>query len=252
MPTVKDIYEYLNSLAPFETAAGWDNSGLLVGDITQKVTKAVIGLDITETEILLARKCGAELIISHHPVIFRAQKNFLSGNTAYEIASAGLSAVCTHTCLDKAVGGVNDALCEKLGMKYEKLPECTGEGYINAGTIEGINSCKELAEHISVRLGASVRYTDNGKVPGLIGVCSGAGGDLAVEAAGYGCNTFITGDASYHEFLDAEAAGVALFAAGHFETENMITEVLAEKLSARFGDIEFIISDRTSPIKTTV
>ena len=248
--TVKDVYNFIDTVAPFGTKAEWDNPGILVGDENAVVTKAVVSLDITAEEIAQAEKAGAQLIISHHPVIFRAQKSFLAGNVCYEAARKGIAAVCAHTNLDKAAGGVNDALCDALGMKYEKLPECCAEGFLNVGTIDGVTKAAELAAYISEKLGASVRYADAGIPVGKIGVCSGAGADEAVTAASCGCTAFITGDASYHDFLDAVQAGISLFAAGHYETEIIIVKRLVEKLSAEFPDVEFIPSERRSPVIT--
>lgn len=250
--TVKDIYNFINALAPFEAKAEWDNPGLLVGDENAQVFKAVVALDVTAEEIAQAKRVGAQAVIAHHPVIFRPQKAFLSGDVCYEAARLGVACVCAHTNLDKAPGGVNDALCEALGMTYEKLPDDYAEGFLNVGTIEGISAAEALAEHIAGRLNAAVRYADAGVPIGKIGVCSGAGADEFAEAKRAGCTAMVTGDASYHDFLDTKAAGVSLFAAGHYETEIVIVDALIQKLSAAFPEAEFIPSERQNPIKTVV
>lgn len=250
MTTVQDIFQFLDGIAPFQNQASWDNSGLLIGSAAACVTKVVVALDITREEIDLAVNCGAELIISHHPVLFHPVKNLTADSVLYKAARNGLNAICTHTNLDKAPGGVNDALCDALGMTYRKMPETLGEGFVNIGSVDGIHDAVGLASYISEKLGASVRYVDCGKDITLIGVCSGAGGDLTAEAAGCGCTAFITGDASYHDFLDALSAGISLFAAGHFETENLITDNLVKRLTAAFPGVSFLASSRKAPIKT--
>ena len=250
--TVKDIYHFINTLAPFDTKAAWDNPGLLVGDENAAVTKAVVALDVTAEEIAQAKRVGAQAVIAHHPVIFRPQKAFLAGDVCYEAARCGVACVCAHTNLDKAPGGVNDALCEALGMVYEKLPDDYAEGFLNVGTIDGIDGAEALARHIADRLSAAVRYVDAGAPIKKIGVCSGAGADEFAEAQRAGCTAMVTGDASYHDFLDAQAAGVSLFAAGHYETEIVIVEALVKKLSAAFPEVVFVPSERRNPIQTVV
>lgn len=250
MTSVKDIYGYIDSFAPFDTKAEWDNPGILIGNSGAKVTKAVVALDITAEEVKQAAENGAQLIISHHPVIFRAVKSMTEKDIGYMLISNGISAVCAHTNLDKAPGGVNDALCEALGMEYVKIPEPAGEGFLNAGTVAGIASPGELALHISRRLGSAVRYCPASETVDRIAVCSGAGADLFGDAAALGCDALITGDASYHDMLDAAAAGVSIFAAGHYETEIIIVKRVIEKLSAEFPDVEFIASRRAAPVIT--
>ena len=250
--TVKDLYQYLNTLAPFDTKAEWDNPGLLVGDGDAAVTKAVVALDVTPEEIAQAKRAGAQAVVAHHPVIFRPQKSFLAGDVCYEAARNGVACLCAHTNLDKAPGGVNDALCEALGMAYEKLPDVFAEGFLNVGTVEGVHTAEALAAHIAKKLNAAVRYADAGVPIGRIGVCSGAGAEEYAEAKRAGCTAMITGDASYHVFLDAQASGVSLFAAGHYETEIVVVEALIRKLSAAFPDVVFIPSERANPIKTVV
>ena len=250
--TVKDLYDFINTIAPFDTKAEWDNPGLLVGDENAEVTKAVVALDVTMAELAQAKRVGAQAVIAHHPVIFHPQKAFLAGGVCYEAARLGVAAVCAHTNLDKAEGGVNDALCDALGMTYEKLPAEYAEGFLNVGTVPGVTTAEELAKHIAGKLHAAVRFTDAGTPIGKIGVCSGAGADEFAEAKRAGCSAMVTGDASYHDFLDAQAAGVSLFAAGHYETEIVIVEALINKLSAAFPEIEFIPSERANPVRTVI
>ena len=250
MSTVKDIYDHIDSFAPFASAASWDNSGLLIGDGAASVQKAVVALDVTAEEIRLAVEAGAQLIISHHPVIFRPVGSLLKDNAAYEAAKSGLNVICAHTNLDKAPGGVNDTLCRALGMTYEKLPDDIGEGFLNAGTLPVNGNSSKVARYIAEKLHAAVRYSSFRDNFSRFAVCSGAGGDLAADAKAAGCDALITGDASYHDFLDAQSAGVILFDAGHYETEAIIIPELIKNLSARFADVEFIPSARTNPILT--
>ena len=144
------IYGKLNSLAPFATQESWDNSGLLVGDPGAEVKTALVVLDITAEAVREAREIGAELIISHHPVIFRPLKKVESGSVVWELAQAGISAICAHTNLDKARGGVNDYAVEGREKHYKLavfVPVSHAEAVrhamigAGAGTIGGYTGC---------------------------------------------------------------------------------------------------------------
>ncbi len=249
---VKDILSYIDSLAPFETAAPWDNTGLILGNRDAEVTTALVCLDVTEAEIILARMCEAQLIISHHPVIFKAQKNFLKEDIAYKAVRNGLSVISAHTNLDKAVGGVNDALCDALNLSYKKIEAPVAEGFLNVADFGADHDVSEFAGYLKMKLKGNVSYCKGKGVISRIGIVSGSGADFIPDAIALGCDGFVTGDASYHDFLDAESKGVALFAAGHFETENIICEALAKKLRSKFTDTVFLTSNRESPVFTVV
>ncbi|MCQ2485863.1 MAG: Nif3-like dinuclear metal center hexameric protein [Clostridia bacterium] len=241
MSTVKDFYEYLNGIAPFETQEDWDNSGMLVGDINAEVTKAVVVLDITPQAVLKAAELGANLIISHHPVIFRAMKSFTKGSVPYELAVNGINAICSHTPLDIASGGTNDTLADLLGFKavvgdnpilrFAEIPEA---------------SASELSALIAEKLGSKVRFADTGKPIKKVAICTGAGASL-IEDTGE-IDAFITGDAGHHDFLDAVQAGITLIAAGHYETENPVVPVLQKRLNEQFSTTEIIDIKQENPV----
>lgn len=245
--TVRDIFDYIDNFAPFASAASWDNSGLIVGKADDTVTKAVVCLDVNKSVIDYAASVNAELIISHHPVIFRAVKSFTDDNPAFIAANKGISIISAHTNLDKAADGVNDTLCRTLGFDFSKLSEDVCEGFLNIIDIpEGIASY-DLVELLKTKLNAAVTYSCNADKLYKIAVCCGAGADFIPVSVNQGCDSFITGEASYHEFLDAQSQGISLFAAGHFETEVPVVKSLAEKLRTAFSSITFIeISDNNS------
>ncbi|MBQ3537624.1 MAG: Nif3-like dinuclear metal center hexameric protein [Clostridia bacterium] len=238
--TVREIYEYINTLAPFDTAEAWDNSGFLVGNEAAEVKKAVVCLDVTSREVGFAVKENAELIISHHPVIFKAQKKFTSEDISYTAAVNGISIISAHTNLDKAVGGVNDSLCDALRLSFVKCDETVCGGFLNIVSLKEAMSASQFAVFVKNSLGGAVSYVDGGKSVTKVGVCSGAGADFISEAALLGCDAFLTGEASYHEFLDASADGISLFAAGHYETEAVVVKSLAERLREKFSDVTFM------------
>lgn len=242
MAKVKDFYGYLNSIAPFETQEDWDNSGMLVGDMNAEVKKAAVVLDITHEEIKKAKAIGADLIISHHPVIFNPIKSVTKGSVPYELVASSINALCCHTPLDIADGGTNDSLAELLGINVTRADD----PILRLGTVEP-TTAQELAGKIANTLNTKVRYADAGKTIKKIAICTGAGCSL-IETAGE-IDAFITGDASHHNFLDCIQAGITLIAAGHYETEIIVVPVLVKKLQAQFPDIEIIDIKQENPIK---
>lgn len=242
MAKVKDFYGYLNSIAPFETQEDWDNSGMLVGDMDAEVKKVAVVLDITHEEIKKAKAIGADLIISHHPVIFNPIKSVTKGSVPYELVASSINALCCHTPLDIADGGTNDSLAELLGIEVTR----TEDPILRLGTVEP-TTAENLAGKIAKTLNTKVRYADAGRKIEKIAICTGAGCSL-IEAAGE-IDAFITGDASHHNFLDCIQTGITLIAAGHYETEIVVVPVLVKKLQAQFPDIEIIDIKQENPIK---
>ncbi len=130
MTTVKDIYEFIDNIAPFKTAMDFDNVGLLVGDINQKINKVLLALDITNKVVEEATEIGANLIISHHPVIFNSLKKLDANDVPYMLAKYNINAICAHTNLDISKFGVNNSLAEALGLEsLQPLNICYSENY---------------------------------------------------------------------------------------------------------------------------
>ncbi len=247
---ISELLEYFQQLAPTDTQAQWDNSGFLVGDENECVSKILVCLDVTKNELELAKEKDCSLIVSHHPVIFKAKKSFVAGDVAFEAARNGINIVSLHTNLDKAAGGVNDTLCEALELRYEKIPAPECDGFLNIAYTDIPVGVSEFAKMLKIKLGSSVQFCEGSNSVSKLGVCSGAGSDFIEDALRHSCDGFITGEASYHDFLDAQASGIALFAAGHFETEVPVVKVLAEKIRHAFKDIEVIEAPSVSVIKT--
>lgn len=246
-PTVKDIYDFIDKTAPFANQCEWDNSGMLVGESNKEVGKIAFVLDITPEAVTKAAEIGADLIVSHHPVIFRAAKNFTDNNPAFLLAKNGISAICAHTSLDCAAGGVNDVLASVLGLKNAlPLTENGETAMIRAAEFE--TDADTLAKLVCDKLATGVRLADSGRPIKKVAVCGGAGGDFIGAVADSGCDAYVTGDVSHHEFLDALALGLTVIAAGHFETENPVMAVLADEIKRDFA-VETEIIPQTSPVK---
>ena len=237
------LYGKLDELAPFRTQEKWDNSGLLAGDPDTEVTKVLLVLDITPEAVEEAARLGAQLIISHHPVIFHPLKALEPGTAPTLLARRGIAAICSHTCLDKAL--VNDCLAAALGLE-EVLPFAAGEDGIpmgRIGTLPRPASPAEFAAAAAERLGAPVRYNRGGRTIRRVAVLggAGAGGDLIGEAAATGADALVTGEAKHHEYLDAARLGITLFDGTHYATERVVLAPLAERLSAAFPEVEFLL-----------
>lgn len=251
MITVKNISDYINSFSPYNTQCSWDNSGMLVGDADKEVNKIGFALDLTTESLESAKKYGVDLIITHHPIIFKAQKNFLKGNLAYELAVSGISAISAHTCFDCAKGGVNDVLCEILGIEdCAPVPcdECI-EPMVRVGNVRTTDA-EAFAKFVGERLGAVCRvaYAENQSIE-KVAVCGGAGADFLDDVIGAGADAYVTGDCSHHGFLDAKEKGITLIAAGHFETENPSVLRLMDLIASQFPEIELCLLKQTNPVK---
>ena len=244
--TVKDIYDYLNLIAPFDTAEEWDNCGLLVGSYEKEVKRIYIALDVTKDVLEDAKSFGADLVITHHPLLFNPVSQILSDALVYKAVASGMSFIASHTCLDKAAGGVNHCLANKVGIKILKTSE--NNEFVKFGEIEPC-TVEEFANKIKTALGGVVSFTDAGKTIKTVALCSGGGGDFVAEAKNIGADAFLTGEAKHHEYLYSNDFGISMFVAGHFETENIVCGYLYKSLKEKFGDeIEIKVSDLKNPI----
>ena len=237
MSTVKDIYSFLDSIAPFSTSAPWDNTGLLVGDENKNVKKVMISLDVTDDVIDQATKEKVDLVITHHPVIFEPVKSVTSDTLLYKAISSGLSFISSHTCLDIAKDGVNDCLANAVGLKNIKSIE--EDVFLKLGEIEE-KSEDEFVAILKDKLSCNVLYNSTGNKIKKVAFCSGSGGDLWELAKKIEADALLTGEAKYHDFLDASFNNISIFACGHFETEVVVIDMLREKLEKEFKTIKFL------------
>ncbi|MBQ6877519.1 MAG: Nif3-like dinuclear metal center hexameric protein [Oscillospiraceae bacterium] len=243
MSTILDFYNFIDKIAPFETQENWDNSGFLVGDGKKEVKKVLLALDVTEPVLNEAKEKGAELIISHHPVIFGALKEFHPKNIAFLAAEKGIAVISAHTCLDIADGGVNDCLAAALELlNIVKVDD--GEGLMRMGELEKELSCEEFIKHVAEKLNVGgIKYTPTEKIIKKVAVCGGSGGDLYTFAMEAGADAYVTANIKHNLFIDMRRKGFCVLDAGHFCTENTVIEPLAKKLSENFADAKIIVSE---------
>lgn len=247
MTTVRDIYNCLDEFAPFRTQMSFDNSGLLAGSPDAEVRTVLLALDITPDVVREAASGGAQLIVSHHPVIFNPLRALTPGTAPYLLVQNGIAAVCAHTNLDLAPGGVNTCLAERLGLLDVgtlETDKATGLPCALAGRTARALEPREFAASVKKALGCDgLFYTDGRRNITRAGLCSGAGADSLRAAAESGCEAFVTGEAKHHEMIDAENLGVTLVVAGHYFTENVVIGPLAGRLGERFPEVAFVRSE---------
>ena len=256
MTKVINVCQCIDAFAPFETQWDFDNSGFQVGRRDQEVTKLLVSLDITREVVEEAVRLGAELIVVHHPVIFHPVKSVIDGTPTGEILLAliehRIAAICAHTNLDAACGGVNDCLAEALGLT--EIGQLQQAGVDAQGRPYGIGrvgtvhrpglSAREYAAFVKERLNAAnVRFVGGGKPVQRVAVGGGACGSMLEDVVAQGCDTFVTADLKYNQFLDAKALGLNLLDAGHFPTENVVCGPMVQWLSEAFPRVEVRLSE---------
>ena len=250
MPTVREIEQALFELAPGEAAMEWDNVGHLLGDPDQAVERVLVALDITEGVADEAIASGCQLVVAHHPVmncrwtpVQNIRDDTFQGHLFLKLLRNNVSAICMHTNLDIAWGGVNDALAQRLEL-VDPGPLCEN-GLGRVGRLEEPMDLADFVRFVSRSLGCNgVRYAGAGKPVCRVAVGGGACGDFEDDAIRAGCDTFVTADLSYHQFLDAKGKGINLIDAGHFPTEDPVCEKLVQYVSDRFQ--ELVVTKSTS------
>ncbi len=255
MVTVQDIYRLMDEKAPFSSQMSFDNSGHLVGEMTQPVARLLVALDITEEVVAEAAELHCQLIASHHPVIFNPVKSLTTdtptGRILLSLVRNHISAICCHTNVDMANGGVNDCLAEAVGL--ENLELLAQEGSYADGTPYGIGrfgtlkggpcSLQDYLALVTEQLKPNgIRFVDAGKPVFRVAVGGGACGEYMDTAIALGCDTFLTSDLKYHGFLDGKDKGINLIDAGHYPTENLVCPKMAQWISQAFPALEVRLS----------
>ena len=226
----------------------FDNVGLLAGDPDWNIWCVMLSLDITSAVIHEAEQLGAGLIVSHHPLFFdlkAATPDTEGGKHLLELLTRKIGAVCMHTNLDAADGGVNDALAAALRIPDARPFE--PEHILRIGRLEQETTMEGFLPLVKEALHCEgLRYTGNAPVS-LIAVGGGSCGSMLDEVIKAGCDTFITADIKYDVFLRAAELGINLIDAGHFCTENTVIPQLKTWLSRAFPELSILISSHCTP-----
>lgn len=228
--TVSDLYRVIDRIAPFDTLEEFDNSGFLVGDPGQEVSCILMALDVTPAVIDEAVECGAQLIITHHPLLFsplrRLTEEDYEGRLIRRLTRENISLISAHTNLDQAPGGINDTLAELCGLENVQ-----GEGFFRFGDLPEALPAADCAAVLTERLGDSVRLMGPADAPvRRIGLCSGGGSDEWTACMQAGCDAFLSGEIKHHHALEMAESGLVGFECGHFATEFPGISVLASAL----------------------
>jgi len=228
--TVQQIWNLIDAAAPFDTQAEFDNSGLLVGNAEDDVNGILFALDVTDAVISEAIALGAQLIVSHHPLMFSPRKQLTDadyeGRLLRRLIRANLNVIAAHTNLDQAPGGINDTLAALCGLIM-----VTGEGYFRCGFLPEPMTAGAFAEQLRGALGDTVRRM--GPADAMIrkvGLCSGSGGEEWKKALETGCDAFVSGEIRHHLALEMADQRIIPFECGHFATEEAGLFTLAEAL----------------------
>lgn len=250
----RDIIAFMEQIAPCELAEEWDNIGLLLGNREAAVKKIMLCLDITTSSVKEALVHNADMIITHHPVIFKSLNRVVEGDPKgsllYLLIKNGISVYAAHTNLDYAVSGVNTHLAKALGLKDL---EAFGEGPGKTGLPECELGLKEFAEQVKVALEVPfVRIVgkEDKRIRKVAVFCGSFDDDIeAVTRAK--ADVLVTGDVKYHTAIDAIEAGICIIDAGHFNTEKIVLPALATAIKDNFADIEVHYFEKEEdPFKT--
>lgn len=245
--TVSEIYKSFCDYIPESLRCEWDNDGIMVcPDSNAEVKKVLVSLDVTEEIVDYAIECGFDLIISHHPLIFKPissvnEENHISRKVVKLVANA-ISVFSFHTRLDRVTGGVNDRLAETIGLQNTQPFGEDGLGRI--GIMPKEYELEIFADGVKLALGAdTVRISDGYNTVKRVAVVGGDGKDFVSDAVKLGADTFVSGRLSYNVMEEAAEMGINLIEAGHYFTELPVTEFFSELIAKFDSDIYVEIAD---------
>lgn len=249
--TVGDVAALLEKDIPLAAACDWDNVGLLLGRRDKRVRLIYVCLDAGSRELAAALDCGADLVIAHHPIIFKAIKRINSDDAAGRkllmALRADLAVYCLHTNYDSSPGGMGEQVCARMGLKkcavlepQPPVPGCeaaeAGFGIGFVAELPRMMSGAELSRQLSAQFGLpAVELYDAGRPIHRIACCPGSGRSMQRAVLASGADAFISGDLGHHEGLDLVEAGVSALNAGHYGLEHIFMEDMAGRLSALAG-----------------
>lgn len=255
MATVLDIYSKLNSIFPFSEQESWDNSGILV-DGDKAVDKVLVALDATKQVVSEAEKVGAQLIVTHHPVIFYPLKSLSEDNPAVMALKKDIAIISAHTNFDVSDFGADAHLAELLSNEMGFI--CDGalditqnnpspHGFGRIGKLKKAVSAEEFAAGLKKILGCdALRCVSSDKQIEKIAFCCGAGGEYLEKAIALGCDAYITSDVKHSHFTRARDCGISLFVPTHYQMEKPAMKNIVALISENFKEIEIFESKKES------
>ena len=246
---VGELYAKLEERIPRSLSCEWDNDGLMCcPDPAAPVRRVLVALDITAGVADRAIAGGYDLIVSHHPLVFRPLRAAEPGDPVaakvIRLLRAGVSAMSFHTRLDAVCGGVNDTLAAALGLTEVTLFGPQGEAIGRLGVLPAAMTLSEFAAWVRQVTGApGVLAGDAGLPVRRVAVLGGSGSDELPAARAAGADTYLTGELAYHHLSEAPERGMNLLAAGHFYTENPVCQTLRQMLAGLDGSLCIDLAD---------
>ena len=237
---VRDVMAVIEEFAPLALQEKWDNSGLCIGSPEDKVSSVLLGLDCTPELVDEAIACGADMIVTHHPLIFSGLKKIsaedLVGEAVVKAIRAGISVYAAHTSADKVIAGVSGAMAARLGLKDVRILDEDGEG-TGLGVVGNLPepmTAQDALELVKERF--ALKVVKSSKPVGCkierVAMCGGSGGSLIGAARAAGAQLYISGDISYHNFFTPE--GFMIMDIGHYESEIEIVDILFSLIKKNF------------------
>ncbi len=242
-----DLIAVMEKIAPPSLAESWDNPGLLIEPEEDEITRVLVALDCTPAVAREAIACGAQLVITHHPLFFKPVKRMYHSApdtaAAYLLIRHGIGLYAAHTNLDCAQGGVNDVLAAAIGLVNIRPLEANADdtpGIGRVGDLAAPISLKVLAGDIRDRLSAAVRYGgDPDRLIRTVAVVGGSGGDLFEQAKLAGADVLVTGEIKHSQAIAAQIVGICVIEAGHYETERVVLPDLVAGLQSALDTIQY-------------
>jgi len=240
--TMDQFVGLVEEIAPRGLACDWDNTGLLLR-CSNTVSSVLICLDATDVVVEEAIASGCDMVLAHHPLLFTAIKVMdfeePTQGVAMKLVKNSISLYCAHTSFDIAEGGMNDVLARMIGM--EGVLPAGEEGLMRIGALPAPCTASALVDRVKAALRISSVRVSTG-FEGLVShaaVVGGSGGEYAAEAKRAGAQALITGEAKHHHWLEAQALGVLLIEAGHFETERCFADGIFDRLQSRSNALQY-------------
>ncbi len=234
----------MERIAPPELALDFDNPGLLIGPERREIRKVLVALDATTAVAQEAAQTGADLVLTHHPLFFTPVRHILPDDpdtaAAYQLIRHGIGLYAAHTNLDAAAGGVNDVLCELLGLT-DIIPYDGGVGRI--GTLQKAMRLDAFVRRTNELLHTNARFSGAAdRIVTRVAVLGGAGGDSFSNAHALGADVLLTGEMKHHEAINAAALGIAAVVGGHYETERIVLPRLICRLQSETNDVQYNVT----------
>ena len=256
---IQEVLSALEQFAPLPLQESWDNAGLQVGLTEAEVSGALLCLDVTEKVVDEALAKGCNLIVSHHPLLFRGLKTISDmtdvQRTVRKAIQKDIAVVSMHTNMDNAEGGVNHKMAEKLGLKDVQFmaPKTVGDvtcGSGIIGTLETPMDARTFVEKVKATFGVACAMTNEllERPVSRVALCGGAGDFLLDDAVKAGADAFITGEMHYHQYFGYEQQ-IQICVIGHYQSEQYTTEVFRDIIGKACPDVRTEIAEtNTNPI----